>query len=557
MTRAFTAWVLVVGVLLAGCGSGGGTVSHQSQALGTIDINPVPRDKVRDGGDLRLPLQAFPANFNYNQLNGADGDLNHLDQAILPYPFVGTADGGNTMNTDYLTSAAITSTAPQVVTYAINPKATWSNGTPITYRDFQAYWQSLNGTNPAFQIAGSAGYSDIASVNRGSDDKQVIVTFRRPFGEWHTLFSPLTPASLNATPDAFNNAWKTSDPVTAGPFTVASVDPTGKTITLVRDPHWWGTPAKLDHVIWRVYDDQAAPDALANNELDMYTIASNIDLLRRAQNTPGAVLRNAPGRLFTHVTFNGATGSPLADLRMRQAIAQGINRADITRRLIGPIVPNAAPDGNHLYPPGSQQYRDNAAALPYDPAKAQQTLDSLGWVRQGSGPNAMRAKGGKPLTLRLMYSIFPSNQNTAVTVQNELAKLGVNVVLVAIDPTQFFPEYIDIGNFDMALFVWENTPFPFSSSAAVYQQPLGNNVQENYGRIGSPQIDALFAKGNAELDDTKRAAIGNQIDTLLWQEAHSVVIYARPGAVATRANLANFGAWGFADWSFINAGFLK
>jgi peptide/nickel transport system substrate-binding protein len=35
------------------------------------------------------------------------------------------------------------------------------------------------------------------------------------------------------------------------------------------------------------------------------------------------------------------------------------------------------------------------------------------------------------------------------------------------------------------------------------------------------------------------------------------VLFARPGTVAVRANLANFGAWGLADWNFINAGFAR
>jgi peptide/nickel transport system substrate-binding protein len=36
-----------------------------------------------------------------------------------------------------------------------------------------------------------------------------------------------------------------------------------------------------------------------------------------------------------------------------------------------------------------------------------------------------------------------------------------------------------------------------------------------------------------------------------------VILYPRPGAVAVRSNLANFGAFGFADWDYINAGFVK
>jgi len=558
MRRALALLTVATAVLLAGCGSGGGTVSQQSQALGSIDINAQPRDKIRDGGDLRLPMDLFPSNFNLFEVDGSSASLADVYLATMPFPFAGTTDNGLALDPDYLTSATLTSTSPQVVTYTINPKATWSDGTPITYRDYQANWQALRGTDPAYQVVITSGYDDITSVTRGVNDKQAVVTFRAPFAEWQNVFDPLTPASLDSAPSTFNTGWQTRMPVTAGPFTVASIDQTSKTVTLVRDPKWWGTPAKLDHIIFKVYEDQAEPDALANNELDYYPINANIDLFRRARKTQGAVVRNAPGKIADNVTLNGAPGSPLADLPLRQAIAQSIDRKEIAQRSIGQIVPDAEPDGSHFYPPGAKQYQDNSGALPYDPATAQRTLDSLGWLRQGGGPNAVRAKNGKQLSLRLVYGLgSATGANIAKTVQNELGQLGVTVVLDGVDQNDLFPVYIDRGDFDIALFAWGNTQTPFSSSVGLYGRPLGNTVRQNYGRVGSAQIDALFAKGNAELDDTKRVAIGNQIDKLVWQQAHSVILYARPGAIAERANLANFGAWGFADWNFINAGFLK
>jgi peptide/nickel transport system substrate-binding protein len=537
---------------LSACGGGGG--APPARALGSTDINPQPRDNIRDGGDLRIPLSLLPSNFNYNEVDGPGVDLGSIDDAVLPRMFNSLADGGVAVNTDYLTSAELMSTAPQVVTYTINPKAVWSDGTPITWRDFQIYWQALNGTNPAYQVAGTNGYSDINSVARGTDDKQAVVTFGKSYGEWKSLFAPLTPASLNSSPAAFNTAWKTSMPVTSGPFSVQSIDQTHKTVTLVRNPKWWGTPAKLNRMIYQYYDTTAMADALANNELDIMG-AGQVDLLRRAQQTPGVAIRSAPGRSSFNITLNGGAGSPLADLPLRQAVAQGINREEITRRMLGQVVPNPSPDGSHIYAPGQKEYQDNSGVLPYDPAHAQQVLDQLGWTRPA--PNAPRAKAGKPLSLRLVYASDPSNTDMAKTVQNELSKIGVTVVLDQVDPSQFFPTYVDRGNFDLALLGWQSTPAPFSDGAGIYEQPLGDNVQQNYGRIGSPEIDRLIAQGQAELDDNKRAAIGNQADRLIWQEAHSVVLFALPGIRAVRSNLANLGAPGFADPDYINAGFLK
>ena len=547
--------LLAAGVLaLSGCGGGGagGPAGAGAPEIGQTDVNPQPRDNVRDGGALRLPMDIFPANYNYNQVDGTTSDVANLVAELMPFWFSGTADGGLRLNPDYATSVELTSTNPQVVTYTINPKAHWSDGSPITWRDFEAYWRSSNGSNPAYQTSGTTGYSDISSVTRGVDDRQAVLTFSKPFAEWKNLFNPFYPAAATTTPQAFDNFCKTTLPLTAGPFALDSIDPTAKTISLKRDPKWWGTPAKLDAIIYRQYDPAALPDALANNEIDYYEIGSDLNLLRRAQSTPGAVVRDAPSRQYAQVTFNGSPGSILAEPPLRQAIAQGIDRAAITRRMLGQVEPTATPDGNHLYPPHTKDYRDNADVLPYDPAKAAQSLDALGWVRTG----ATRQRRGTPLTVRLVFGEAPTNRDIGATLQNELAQIGVTVVLLQLGVNDLFPN-ITKGNFDLALFTWGGTASPLSSSTEIYGSPQGNVVRENYGRIGSPEIDALYVQGVAELDDAERAEIGNQIDRLLWQEVHSVVLYARPGAVAVRSTLANFGASGLADTDYINAGFVK
>ena len=72
------------------------------------------------------------------------------------------------MNKDYLDSAELTAENPrQVVTYRINPRAVWDDGTPISESDFEAQWKALSGSNPAYRVASSSGYDQIESVARG------------------------------------------------------------------------------------------------------------------------------------------------------------------------------------------------------------------------------------------------------------------------------------------------------------------------------------------------------------------------------------------------------
>ena len=63
--------------------------------------------------------------------------------------------GRRPSNGSLLTSATEVSSSPQTVVYHINPLAVWSNGVPITYRDFVYNWEAQSG-RAAFRDAGGA-----------------------------------------------------------------------------------------------------------------------------------------------------------------------------------------------------------------------------------------------------------------------------------------------------------------------------------------------------------------------------------------------------------------
>ena len=68
----------------------------------------------------------------------------------MPRAFRIASDGSTTVNTDYFTSVELTGTDPQVVTYTINPKAVWSDGTPITWEDIKSQIDATSGKDKAF-----------------------------------------------------------------------------------------------------------------------------------------------------------------------------------------------------------------------------------------------------------------------------------------------------------------------------------------------------------------------------------------------------------------------
>ena len=173
------------------------------------------------GGTATMALDENLAGFNINTSAASEFVLQEIMNMVWPQAFIVNNKLQPVLNTQLLESAAVTSTNPQTVVYKINPKAVWSDGTPITADDFIYNWQAQSG-NPAYTDVGNqpyddastAGYNQIQSVV-GSDPsggaacdpgstadrnvglcpngRTVTVTFKPSFADWRSLFTQHRP----------------------------------------------------------------------------------------------------------------------------------------------------------------------------------------------------------------------------------------------------------------------------------------------------------------------------------------------------------------------------
>jgi peptide/nickel transport system substrate-binding protein len=533
---------------------GGPTAASENQ------IHALPRDQVQDGGRLTWPIGSMPVTYNYLHLDGTEADHAYSKLSLMPRMYLADAGGAPVWNPDYLASEPTLVTEPkQVVTYNLNPKSIWYDGTPITWEDFHWQWRSRNGSNPAYQISSSSGYSEIESVERGRDDREVVVTYKNKYADWQALFYGLYPASTTKSPKIFNDGWRARPLTTAGPFKFESADLTAKTVTLVRNEKWWGAPAKLDAIVFRAIDLDAQIDALANGEIDLMDIGPDVNKYSRARNIAGTEIRWAAGPNFRHITING-TGPILQDVKVRQALAMGIDRAAIARAMLGPLGIDATTLGNHIFMRNQTGYRDNSGEVgTFNPARAAQLLDEAGWRLEGG----IRRKDGRPLEINFVIpSAVATSRQESELIQNMLGQIGVKVNINTVPSPDFFEKYIRPGQFDFTVFSWIGTPFPISSARSLYAKPTvgpGGElaIQQNYARIGSDEIDRLFTEATQELDRQRAIELANRIDALIWQEVHSLTQYQRPEMWVTKSRLANHGAFGFAEIVYQDIGWAK
>ncbi|WP_329545690.1 ABC transporter family substrate-binding protein [Streptomyces sp. NBC_01356] len=405
------------------------------------DIGPATRDLIADGGTLRWAVDAVPETLNTFQAD-ADAATSRVVGAVLPSMYRLDQNGRPQVNTDYLETAKVAEREPkQVVLYKLNQQAVWSDGREIGAADFAAQWRALSGKDTAYWTARNAGYDRIEKIERGASDLEVKVTFSRPYADWKSLFSPLYPKDVMGTPDSFNDGARRKLKVTAGPFALKKVDREDGKVTLTRNPRWWGRPTKLSEIVLRAVPRDERAAALADDKVDLAEIdpaeAQRITLAARAKGStplqgPGAalspakslrswarahgsdeeaageeisarekrreamaeyadqqsalrgfVVRKSLEPAYTQLALNGSEG-PLADERVRRAVARALDREELAKAVLEPLGLPAVPVGSHLALSGQQAYADNSGALGgQDTAEAQALLADAGWVPGG------------------------------------------------------------------------------------------------------------------------------------------------------------------------------
>ncbi|MER6069748.1 ABC transporter family substrate-binding protein [Streptomyces sp. NPDC001817] len=698
-----TAGALVV-PFLAGCDSD----EKVAGPLAGLDIAPVARDLVADGGTVKWAVDAVPPTLNTFQAD-ADAGTSRVAQAVLPSMFRLDASGRPVPDPAYLESAKVIETEPrQVVLYKLNQQAVWSDGREIGAADFLAQWRALSGRNSAYWTARNAGYDRIEKIERGATDLEVRVTFSRPYADWKSLFSPLYPKDVMGTPGAFNDGARRKLQVTAGPFTVDKVDTAKQEVVLTRNPRWWGRPAKLNEIVLHAVPRDKRAAALADGSVDLADVdpgdAQRIGLaahgianplqgsgktsvkklrawarahdfgpddvkagrkkLRKAiseyldeqQALSGVEVRRSLEPAYTQLALNGSAG-PLADERVRRAVARALDRRELAKLVLTPLGLPAVPVGSHLALSGQAAYADDSGAIgAQDTKEAQALLADAGWVPGGpikeqkkgekaAGPESEKkhkkdkgakedksdggrdgeyivggdsegddggdksgdnknggrgdggdrhlaqegrhggaqgayapqgtaapaaaaqplAKDGKPLLLRFVLPSGAGSQTlnaVAERISAMLERVGIRTTISKVPDASYFKDHIASGDYDLALYSWPSSAFPATDDRPVYAKPVpaadgSLNIEQNYTRIGTDQVDQLFDEAAATLDEDEEVSLIRKADSRIWASAGSIPLYQRPQLVAVRKNLVNAGAFGFRTPVYEDMGFLK
>ncbi|WP_033287171.1 ABC transporter family substrate-binding protein [Streptomyces sp. NRRL F-525] len=201
-------------------------------------------------------------------------------------------------------------------------------------------------------------------------------------------------------------------------------------------------------------------------------------------------------------------------------------------------------------------------------------------VKQGGAPGAYAPKGtaapagaktgplakdGKPLTLRFVLPSGTGSESlgaVADSISRMLEKVGIRTEITKVSDDSYFKDHIASGQYDLALYSWPASAYPATDARPIFAKPVpaadgSLNVEQNYTRVGTDQVDQLFDQAASTLDQDESAALVRKADARIWAAAGSIPLYQRPQLTAARRTVVNAGSFGFQTPVYEDMGFLK
>ncbi|MDO4611035.1 ABC transporter family substrate-binding protein [Corynebacterium sp.] len=552
MRGKLAAVIAAAGLVLTGCGGDGGDAGAGIDHSQVADYNPMERDQIKDGGELNLALRELSEQQNTFH---ADGTRYTKDVWRLYNPVLATftPEGEYAPNPAYITDVKDDSNDDRtVVTFTINDKATYNDGTPIDWRAFENTWKFNNGTNGDVVPNSTDGYELIESVTAGDNDKQAVVTFSQPWPWWKGLFNELVPPQVKDA-KTFNEAYlkKLHPEWGAGPFTVENVDFQKGEVSFVRNDKWWGEPAKLDRVSLRYMEDQASLNAFRNGEIDA-TGVGTADRLATARQMGDAIEIRNGREASTNLYVLNADAPLLGDAKVREAIMRGIDRkqlADI--RFQGLDYEENAPGSFTLFE-SQEGYEDNfGEVVQFDPEKAASLLDEAGWT---AGQDGIREKDGEKLTVRYpLLGDDPTQKGLTQALQAMMKGIGVDLQIEE-RPSSDFSRIMMEKDFDLI-------GMGFSSSdpygVAYFGQIYGSDSELNKSGTGTPEFDKKIEELQKLPTAEEQIARANELEKEAFHLYGIMPSMTRPQISAVKPGLANYGPMMFGVIPWENVGWAK
>lgn len=464
-------------VVMTGCASADSQVNDGSSVTtGLVNVARDAGDPVR-GGTVTFGSYSFPNALDPTRTQ-ASGSTGGTEMAAVYDTLLRTDPESGDFEPQLAQSLEHNADYTEF-TLTLRDGATFSDGSPV---DAEAVKWSIDRFVAARADVSQVWANSVTTIGT-PDAKTVTFTLNAPWDRFPVLLAmgPGMVVSKNSeTGGQFT-------PIGAGPFTVTRFAPNEELVLTAREDYWNGRP-HLDKVRFVPTNGARGQfESLQSGQLDMAYILRDEAAIRDALNAGYSGYLDVQG-LGAIGMLNTREGRPGADLRVRQAVAYGVDPQAINQRAnegLGIASSRIVPD--------SSRWSSGAEGVAFDPDKARQFLDQA------------KADGydGK---LTYLTTSEKSAEAAALATQASLNALGFDVQI----------QYVNnVTDLIRKMYVEHDFDMTRSSFAFMDESPylrlyggLGSDSRNNASGYSDPEMDALLVEvKTAKTDDAKKDAI--------------------------------------------------
>ena len=425
------------------------------------------------------------------------------------------------------------------ITFALDPRARWHDGTPITAQDIKFSYQAF--TDPKIGSPAAPLLTSIDSVQVKDSATAVVWYGKRSPSQFYDFVYQVIPIPQHVYASIPLEQLQTSDGgrkiVGSGQFRLVRWEPSVRIEVVADTANYRGRP-KLDRVLFSmVPDGNVGMTQILTQQAD-FVENFPIDQIKTLDSSKVARPMVLPSLAYTFAGFNThaqkSTSAPhpiLGDVRVRRALSMAVDRAGLMQNVFG----ENGRIGRGPFPM-SHALADSAIKLPaYDTTAAKALLDSAGWR---VGPDGMRSKNGQPLKFSILTpttSLF--RKAYSVLLQDQFRKIGAQTEIETLDNNAFQVRARQ-GAFDMLL-----NSFGADAGSSAFAQNWGTSgigpQGQNSLRYSNKQVDALLDSASAAFDPAKSKSYAKRAFQTIVDDVPAIWLYdvVQVAAVHRRLNV--------------------
>ncbi|MDA2311006.1 MULTISPECIES: peptide ABC transporter substrate-binding protein [Bacillus cereus group] len=430
-------------------------------------------------------------------------------------------------------------------TFKLRKDAKWSNGDPVTAKDFVYAWQRLLDKNTAAEYAFIAFYiKNAEAINKGEkpltdlgakavDDYTLEVELEKPVPYFLNLMAfpsyyPLNEKFVKEKGDKFGLEADTT--LYNGPFVMASWKHEQGWQLKKNDKYWDNKTVKLEEINYSVVKEVATKVNLYDTGSIDFTLLSGefVDKYKSNKEEYGEYSEASTFFLRLNQKRNGQD-TPLKSKKLREAIALSIDK----KGLATVILNNGSKATDQLVPkglatgPDGKDYQDTFKnGLKYDPKKG-----AAAWEA------AKKELGKDQVTIELLSYDDGTAKKIADYFKDQIEKnLKGVTVNTKIQPFKQKLKLESAQDYEVSFAGWS----PDYSDPMTFIDMFESKSPYNQMSYSNPKYDEMVAKaGNELLSDPKKRweTLGKAEKLFLEEDAGLVPLYQTGRAYVMKPNV--------------------